>query len=331
MASPPIENPTGSSVGAVFLSYASQDAEVARRIGEALRAVGINVWLDESKLVGGDAWDATIRKQIKECALFLPMISAATQARGEGYFRLEWKLAVDRSHLMARDQAFLVPIVLDDTANATARVPDEFHAVQWTRITGGEIPATFPVRVKKLLSTEGSVSESGPVFAARSTTARRSVAKPLLVGVLVVAIALWGAWYFAPRGGQAGDGLPLAMVFPGKSIAVLPFKPLVASHRDEVLEAGMADTLIAKLSMTREMIVPSLDSARRYDNEKKDSIAAGRALRVNAVLEGNLQKLGDRLRVNVRLIKVVDGTSMWSGTFEEKFTDVFAVQDAIAQ
>ena len=86
---------------AIFLSYASQDAEAARRICDALRAVGLEVWFDQSELRGGDAWDASIRKQIKECVLFVPIISANTNAREEGYFRLEWKLAVDRSHLVA--------------------------------------------------------------------------------------------------------------------------------------------------------------------------------------------------------------------------------------
>jgi len=162
-----------------------------------------------------------------------------------------------------------------------------------------------------------------------STSPLARFAKPLIAAALLVAIALVGVWFFLHRTGSAG--LPLATIFPGKSIAVLPFKPLVASNRDEVLEAGMADTLIAKLSTSREMIVPSLMSARKYDDQKHDSVGTGRALRVNSVLEGNLQKSGDRIRVTVRLIKVADGTSMWSGTFDEKFTDVFAVQDAIAE
>jgi hypothetical protein len=79
---------------AVFLSYASQDAEAAKKISEALRAAGIEVWFDQSELRGGDAWDQSIRKQIKTCALFIPIISRNTHARAEGYFRLEWKLAV---------------------------------------------------------------------------------------------------------------------------------------------------------------------------------------------------------------------------------------------
>ena len=98
---------------AVFLSYASQDAEAAKRICDALRQAGVEVWFDQSELVGGDAWDQKIKKQIRECALFVPIVSANTQARLEGYFRLEWKLALARSHLLADDQLFLLPVAID--------------------------------------------------------------------------------------------------------------------------------------------------------------------------------------------------------------------------
>jgi len=91
---------------AVFLSYASQDAEAARRICESLRAAGVEVWLDQSELRGGDAWDQKIRREIRTCALFIPIISRSTQARTEGYFRLEWHLAEQRTHLMARSRPF---------------------------------------------------------------------------------------------------------------------------------------------------------------------------------------------------------------------------------
>ena len=121
---------------AVFLSYASQDAEAARRIADALRAVGVEVWFDQSELVGGDAWDHKIRRQIKDCALLIPIISAATQARTEGYFRLEWRLADQRTHLMAKGRPFLLPVVIDDTRDAEAHVPDSFTEVQWTRLPG---------------------------------------------------------------------------------------------------------------------------------------------------------------------------------------------------
>jgi TolB-like protein/Flp pilus assembly protein TadD len=118
---------------------------------------------------------------------------------------------------------------------------------------------------------------------------------------------------------------------PSKSIAVLPFKPIASQNRDEVLEMGMADTLIAKLSNSREIIVRSLTSVRKYGGLDQDPVAAGNELRVNSVLEGNVQKSGDRIRVTARLIDVADGSSRWAATFDEKFTDVFAVQDAISQ
>jgi len=140
--------------GAVFLSYASQDAGAALRICEALRAAGVEVWFDQSELRGGDAWDQKIRRQIKECALFVPIISAATQARHEGYFRLEWHLAEQRSHLIARGRPFIVPVAIDQTTDAEALVPDAFLAVQWMRLPGGEVQAAFCDRVKKLLSPE---------------------------------------------------------------------------------------------------------------------------------------------------------------------------------
>ncbi|HVZ66287.1 MAG TPA: TIR domain-containing protein [Lacunisphaera sp.] len=139
---------------AVFLSYASQDAEAAKRICESLRQAGVEVWFDQSELRGGDAWDAKIRRQIKECALFVPIISPNTNARPEGYFRLEWKLAVDRSHLLADDHPFLFPIAIGDVNDATARVPDKFRDVQWTKLRLDETPAELAKRIGRLLAGE---------------------------------------------------------------------------------------------------------------------------------------------------------------------------------
>ncbi len=84
------------------------------------------MWFDRSELRGGDAWDSQIKKQIHDCALFMPLISAHTNARTEGYFRREWKLATRRLLNMADDAAFLVPVVIDETREADARVPEEF-------------------------------------------------------------------------------------------------------------------------------------------------------------------------------------------------------------
>ncbi len=81
---------------AVFLSYAAQDAEAAQRICEALCSAGVEVWFDRSALRGGDMWDQRIRREVRDCELFVPVISANTTSRREGYFRLEWDLADQR-------------------------------------------------------------------------------------------------------------------------------------------------------------------------------------------------------------------------------------------
>ena len=189
---------------AVFLSYASQDAEAAKRICEALRAAGVEVWFDQNELVGGDAWDAKIRKQIADCALFVPMVSAATQARHEGYFRLEWKLAAQRTHMMSGVRAFLLPVVIDGTRDAEAHVPEEFRAVQWTSLPAGETTPAFCARVKKLLGGEGApvgpVADRAPHQQGDLKSRRRSsnswLVPALLVGAAAaVALALWQPWH----------------------------------------------------------------------------------------------------------------------------------------
>src|SRR4051812_50034664 len=75
----------------VFLSYASEDRAAARALRDALLAIGLEVWYDENELAGGDAWDQKIRRQIRDCDYFMPMISATTERRKEGDFRREWR------------------------------------------------------------------------------------------------------------------------------------------------------------------------------------------------------------------------------------------------
>ncbi|HEY4904051.1 MAG TPA: tetratricopeptide repeat protein [Candidatus Sulfotelmatobacter sp.] len=116
-----------------------------------------------------------------------------------------------------------------------------------------------------------------------------------------------------------------------RSIAVLPFQPLVKDDRDASLEMGMADTLIARLSGLRDMIVRPISSVSKYAGLGQDGLIAGRELEVESVLEGSLQRAGNKIRVTVRLLNVSNGASLWAGTFDEELTDIFALQDAISE
>jgi len=118
---------------------------------------------------------------------------------------------------------------------------------------------------------------------------------------------------------------------PKNTIAVLPFKPLAMEDRNEAFEMGIADTLINKIGSSGEIIVRPLASVRRYNSLEQDSLLAGRELGVDSILEGNIQTSGERIRISARLIRTGDGKQLWTGQFDEKFTDVFAVQDSISE
>ena len=284
---------------AIFQSYASQDAEAARRICEALRAACLEVWFDQSELRGGDAWDASIRKQIKECALFVPIISASTDARPEGYFRLEWKLAVDRSHLMADDQTFFVPVILDNTPEPSARVPEKFRERQWTRLIDDQAVTKFVQRIVKLLAGSGSPGEmprkAAPVLAS----------SPVAV---------------APANG--GDT---------PSIAVLAFANRSASADDEYFSDGLADELLNVLAKIKGLRVVARTSSFAFKGKSDDIATIGAKLNVATLVEGSVRKSGNRVRVSVQLVKVADSAHLWSETYDRTLGDIFAVQDDIAQ
>jgi TolB-like protein len=158
----------------VFLSYASEDREAARAIGDALPAHGIEVWFDESELGGGDAWDQKIRRQIRECDYFMALVSAQTDARHEGYFRREWRLAVERSLDIADDLLFLLPVVIDDTVESRARVPEKFLSVQWLKLPGGRPTPALEALCQRLVSA----GEVAPSLARRLPDRPRNVDHP---------------------------------------------------------------------------------------------------------------------------------------------------------
>ena len=283
----------GTSSRAVFISYASQDAEAARRICEALQAVGLAVWFDQRALRGGDAWDASIRRQIKECALFVPIISANTEAREEGYFRREWNLAVSRTLDMADDKAFLLPVVIDATLEVNARVPEKFRDVQWTHLPPAATPMAFAERVQRLLL--GAPAPTG-------------IAHP----------------HVAPA------AAPMAAVQP-LSIAVLPFVNRSNDEQDEYFSDGLADELLNVLTKIQGLRVAARSSAFTFKGKGATLGEVGRALNVATVLEGSVRKAGNRMRISVQLVKVADGYHLWSERYDRTLDDIFAVQDDIAQ
>lgn len=145
----------GKSVpdGAVFVSYASEDVEAARRLVEGLLAVGLEVWFDRSVLEPGDAWKRRIRQGLAGCSLFLPVISS--QALGEEkrrrFFWWEWRQADERAQGMAPDEVFLVPVVIDGTSFRHPALPDSFPQAQGVALPEGKPTPEFAHRIAELV------------------------------------------------------------------------------------------------------------------------------------------------------------------------------------
>ena len=336
------------SAKAVFLSYASQDGVAALRICAALRASGIEVWFDQDALVGGDAWDQKIRGQIGTCALFVPVISANTQVRKEGYFRLEWKLAAQRTHMISESTAFLLPVVIDATRDAEADVPTEFRAVQWTRLPGGETSAAFVARVQKLLGgSSAQTATNAPVPPPAPTVApaaRTGLPHWVGIGLGVVVVTLISFLVIRPGAKDVGPAAklvpeakprpvtaPVAVpVVSEKSVAVLAFADMSADKGSEYFSDGISEELLNVLAKVPGLRVAARTSAFFFKGKNLPVPEIAQKLNVAYVVEGSVQRAGERVKITAQLIKAADGFHVWSDTFTRDAKDVFAVQEEIA-
>jgi TolB-like protein/Flp pilus assembly protein TadD len=340
---------------AVFISYASQDAGAAGRICEALRAAGVEVWFDRSALRGGDAWDQKIRREVRDCALFIPVISANTVARAEGYFRLEWSLAEQRSHMVARNKPFIVPVCLDHTPESAADVPESFQRAQWTRLLDGNTPTAFAARIVALLGAPGAVASvadsthSGATTglvappalraATAKSTLRRNRPTFALIATIMAILAyvavdrFWLSKHSSPEKPVAAvplSAMPAMPAIPEKSVAVLPFVDMSEKKDQEYFSDGLSEEVIDMLTKEPELRVPARTSSFYFKGKQVTVADIAKTLSVAHVLEGSVRKSGNHLRVTAQLIRADNGYHLWSQTYDRDLQDTFKVQDDIA-
>lgn len=343
---------------AIFLSYASQDADAARRICEALRAKGLEVWFDQSELRGGDAWDQSIRKQIKECALFVPVISANTQARAEGYFRLEWRLADQRTHLMAKGVPFILPVTIDGTSEAGALVPDAFMEVQWTKLSDEASIAAFAKRAAKLVDGSGSQAIKASNAASTAVFANRGAARTdapqsrtKLSGenwIAIVAVVFGigaGVWFmvngpvFQQKKRDAATASPAstpATPAPSVPAAINPLSVMVmpfANQTGDKDKAYIADALTSSITsdlsrISEASIVPAATAFSLRDKQLTVP-QLGKEASVRFVLTGGVTADKEKLRITAVLADTQTGAQLWAENFDGKSTELFALQDQV--
>ena len=343
---------------AVFLSYAREDTDAARRIAEALRSHGVEVWFDQNELRGGDAWDQKIRRQIGDCTLFIPIISQHTQDRNKGYFRLEWKLAVEQTHLLLEGVPFLAPVVVDETPDAHAAVPAEFLRVQWTRLPGALPTPQFVEQIKRLLNASVTPDVTAPPMPMRpapvaptATPVATPAAKsgfPTAIVAAIGVVVLGAVGYFALRPAAkepAASAKPTvetkASVAPpaapvpvvnDKSIAVLPFTNMSEDKDANAFFAdGVHEEILTDLALISELRVVSRTSVEQYRNTTKSIPQIARELGVAWILEGSVFRAGNKVRVTGQLIRAAADQHVWAKSYDRDLTDIFAIQAELAQ
>lgn len=175
-----------------------------------------------------------------------------------------------------------------------------------------------PAQLEPPFRTEGAAAKP------RSWFRTRPLSVGLTCGVAVAGVAALSVWLWKrPLGTVPGPSV--------KSITVLPFQPLAEGAQDEYLGLGIADTLITKLSNIRQITVRPTTAVQKYAGTARNPLAAGREQRTDAVLEGNIQRAGERIRVSARLLRVSDGTALWSEQFDVESSDVFTAEDSICR
>lgn len=215
----------------------------------------------------------------------------------------------------------------DGGAKAAAGAADEGRAVQ-TSSPARDAP---PPPASSSTAAQTSPSDFTPSSAAPPSSAGRARARYGTGALVVAALVLCGSavafvyWKVASSAGRAAAGAAV------RSVAVLPFKPLGAEAEEAYLGPGMADALITKLSGNGRVAVTPTSAVLRYGGAGQDPLAAGRELGVDAVLDGKVQRAGERVRVTVQLVRVRDGASLWAEKFDAQFSDIFRIQDAISE
>ena len=246
---------------------------------------------------------------------------------GRAFDVLEY-LVRHRDRLVGKDELMSAvwPHVVVDENNLTQAVSAIRRALGDSRETP-EFVATVAGRGYRFVAAIGTDVQAEVAGTTAVTSLARSLDRRMVIaglGVVGAAIVGAGAWWtWGRRHSTPGS--------PPKSIAVLPFQAIAAGESDVMLQLGITDTLINRLSVIPNLAVTPLSSVRRYGASDRDPLAAGRELGVDGVLDGALQVSGERVRVTARLLDVSTGEALSSNIFDEQGTNLLDVQDSLAR
>ena len=311
---------SGSAVVADFGLAKGLEAAGAESLTNTGIAVGTALYMSPEQATGADTVDGRSDIYSLGCMLY-EMLTGEPPYVGKTVQAVIAKRFSDPVPSPRRLRSTISPALDEIVMRALAKSPaDRFQ-------TADELSAALAQAM------EAGVSTSNPSAAATSASApalapprRRARGYGLAAGALaaVVIVAALALWRFAPRGDAADPHRP-------RSIAVLPFANESGDKGQEYFSAGMTDELLSALSAIKQLRVAARTSSYAVRNQATDVRDIGRKLNVESVLEGSVRKAGDHVRVSVELVSTSDGFRIWGATYDKNLSDVFAMQEQIAQ
>lgn len=302
----------------IFLSYSREDAQVARRVAEALEQEGFQVWWDQA-LNAGDAYDRITEQALESAGAVLVLCSRhSVESR---WVRAEATTADRRGTLVpAMIESCKRPIMFELTQSADLS--------SWKGDRDDPAWRALLASLRRFVPREASAAPLMPP-AAPARPARSRTPRLWLLAMLALALVGPGLWLLrnradSPTGVAAG-------VTADASIAVLPFESIAEDSEEEAFADGLSEELLDQLTKSSGLRVIGRRSAFAFKGRNEDLRTIGQILGVTHILEGSVRKAGDRLRITAQLINAADGSSLWSERYERRFEDIFAIQDEIAR
>jgi adenylate cyclase len=329
-----MDSATGVVAGrTVFVSYASQDAEIANTVCRELESRDIRCWIAPRDVVPGALYADAIVRAINESKVLLIVLSQSAVASSHVGKEIERAASKHKQIIALRIDAAPLSPALEYFLSES----------QWIDVPALGMPAALSKLANAIEQGPHPPSPPNPVGdrvvkATSRAGARRVVGTTAIVIAIAVGIGL-GIHFWGPQHGGAhptaveaspGTGEPGVASISEKSIAVLPFADMSEKRDQEYFADGMAEEIIDLLVKIPELVVPARTSSFYFKGKSTQIPEIAKQLGVRNILEGSVRKSGNHLRVTAQLVRADNGYHLWSETYERNLDDVFKTQDQIA-
>jgi TolB-like protein/predicted Zn-dependent protease len=322
----------------VFISYASQDAVLATTVVEALERSGVACWIAPRDVTPGAFYADEIVHAI-DAAKAIVLILSVNAADSQHVLR-EVERAASKRH----------PVVSlrIDQAPLPAGLEYFLNTSQWLNASGGDVARSMPKLIAAVqvavqapvVTPEKTPTPRGPAPSTSAGSSKRTaIIVTSMIGLAIAGFAIDRLWVSSRRAAAtsvptaavpAPAPAPAAPAIPEKSVAVLPFVDMSEKKDQEYFSDGLSEELIDKLSKVPDLRVPARTSSFYFKGKQTSMAEIAKALGVSHVLEGSVRKFGNKLRITVQLIRCDNGYHVWSESYDRQFSDIFKIQDDVA-